>query len=104
MAVYVDRANIRYGRMIMCHMIADTLDELHEMAEKIGVDRKWFQEHRGHRYHPHYDICLAKKRIAIANGAIELENYQLVMLLKIIELKGTRDYPINPCSWMQEVR
>lgn len=30
----------RFGRMKMSHLIADTTDELLEMVDKIGVDRK----------------------------------------------------------------
>lgn len=41
MAVYVDPAQHPFGRMIMCHMWADTLDELLAMADRIGVQRKW---------------------------------------------------------------
>lgn len=43
MAVYVDNFNAPYGRMTMCHMIADTTDELLEMVDSIGVNRKWIQ-------------------------------------------------------------
>jgi hypothetical protein len=32
-------------------MLADTLEELHAMAEEIGLKRAWFQ---AHPLHPHY--------------------------------------------------
>ena len=42
--VYVGKREYQYRRMLMSHMIADTLDELHEMADKIGVSRRHFQK------------------------------------------------------------
>jgi hypothetical protein len=68
MSVYVDRSQYGYGRMIMCHMMADTLDELHTMANKLGV-RKWFQ---GKSKYPHYDLCKSRRALAVKHGAIEL--------------------------------
>lgn len=65
MSVYVDSMRAGYGRMIMCHMGADTDQELHEMADKIGVARKWYQK-------DHYDICLSKRALAVKNGAKEI--------------------------------
>lgn len=52
--VYVGKNIYKYGRMKMSHMAADTLDELHEMAVKIGVAKRHFQNKKGK---PHYDIC-----------------------------------------------
>ncbi len=71
MAVYVDDMKAGYGRMVMCHMVADTEAELHAMADLIGVDRKWYQYPHKSR-HPHYDIALSKRALAVANGAQEI--------------------------------
>lgn len=78
MPVYVDKAANAYGRMKMAHMLADTLGELHEMADVVGLKRKWFQNKKI----PHYDLCQAKREIAIKNGAIEIGNRQVVKLIK----------------------
>jgi hypothetical protein len=86
MSVYVDNYNAKYGRMTMCHMMADSLEELHEMADKIGVQRKWFQDKP--RF-PHYDICKEKKSLAIENGAIEVTAKEMVLKFSsILNPKG----------------
>jgi len=79
MSVYVDDMRANFGRMIMCHMIADTTTELLEMADKIGVQRKWLQ-HKG-TYKEHFDIALSKKELAIKNGAKEIAGRELVKLM-----------------------
>lgn len=76
--VYVDYSVWEYGRMKMCHMIADTEKELYDMADKIGIDKKWYQKN-------HFDICLSKKKLAIKNGAIEISPFELVKKLKEIK-------------------
>jgi hypothetical protein len=68
--VYIDNFNAKFGRMTMCHMIADTTEELLEMADKIGVNRKWIQN-PGTRLE-HFDICLTKKKKAVELGAKEI--------------------------------
>lgn len=65
MTVYVDDMRAPFGRLIMCHMIADTEAELHAMAAHIGVARRWYQR-------DHYDIALTKRALAIAAGAQEI--------------------------------
>jgi hypothetical protein len=71
MAVYVDDMNAPFGRMLMCHLIADTTDELLAMVDRIGVNRRWIQDVGTRR--EHFDIALSKKRLALAAGAIEIE-------------------------------
>lgn len=80
MSVYVDSAFHPYRRMLMSHMAADTLDELHEMADKIGIKRKWFQDHNPRL--PHYDICKSKREAAIRCGALPVSSKRLVKILR----------------------
>lgn len=72
MSVYVDPL-IDCGWKLgpSCHMTADTLDELHAMADKIGMKRSWFQK-GGKQEIPHYDLVGSKRNLAVKNGAIEL--------------------------------
>lgn len=72
MAVYVDDMKAPFGRMVMCHLVADTLAELHAMADRIGVARKWYQGPPAGRW-AHYDIALSKRAEAVAAGAIEIQ-------------------------------
>jgi hypothetical protein len=80
MAVYVDQikdyTGVVRGRVarvskLWCHMTADTLDELHEMAAKIGMRREWFQaSHLLH--HCHYDLVPSRRARAVQLGAVEV--------------------------------
>jgi len=79
MSVYVDNMRAKYGWMKMCHMIADTEEELHAMADKIGIKRKWYQAFAST---PHYDICLSKRALALKHGAIEINMRQLADIIK----------------------
>jgi hypothetical protein len=82
-SVYVDRVNLGFGRMVMCHMIADTPDELHAMADHIGVERRWFQTPPKASFW-HYDIAKSKRQLAINAGAIDCERNVFVGHLRRI--------------------
>lgn len=77
MSVYVDASIWRFGRLVCCHMIADTADELHAMADRIGVERRWFQDTTKASF-PHYDIAKSKRALAVAAGAIECDRRAFV--------------------------
>lgn len=79
MGVYVDNAMLKYGRMKMSHLIADTIEELHAMARSIGIQRKWFQANASF---PHYDICNAKRALALSLGAKEVTSRELVAVMR----------------------
>lgn len=69
MSVYVDDMRAPFGRMVMCHMTADSTEELLAMADKIGVARRWIQ-YPG-TWKEHFDIALSKRALAVKAGAIE---------------------------------
>lgn len=84
MTVYVDDAAHRFGRMIMCHMVCPDVAELHSMAARIGVARRWFQDPRTMNVSaPHYDIAKSKRAMAIAAGAREIDRYQMAVMSKV---------------------
>lgn len=55
----------------MSHMYADTSHELLDMADRIGVDRKWLQ-YPGRPDREHFDISLSKRALAVKAGAVEV--------------------------------
>ena len=75
MAVYVDdlmtcipNANWRWSKS--CHLIADDIDELHGFAKRIGMRYLWFQNDSRL---PHYDLNESRRRVAVKQGAVELD-------------------------------
>lgn len=73
MAVYVDEVfqtlpiqRKKWKHPTYTHMTADTKEELHAMALKIGLKRCWYQDHG----HPHYDLNENKRTQALNAGAI----------------------------------
>lgn len=86
MAVYVDDMRAAFGRMKMCHMIADSTDELIAMADRIGVQRRWLQNRGTHR--EHFDIAMSKRSLAVKSGAIEITQRELGQKLLDRRLAG----------------
>ena len=50
-----------------CHMWADSEEELHRMAEAIGLKRSWYQG-------DHYDLTESRRRAALRAGAKEADH------------------------------
>lgn len=78
--VYVDHARLRYGRMLMSHMIADSHEELLAMAAKIGVSDRWLQKED--TAGEHFDICESKRARAIRFGAVPVSSKEIVRLIR----------------------
>ncbi len=71
-----------------CHMLTDgPMEELHAMAEAIGLKRAWFQKSPPASF-PHYDLTPSRRAAAVAAGAVELDRRGLVDLLR--QLRAAR--------------
>ena len=75
MSVYVDDMYAPFGRMLMCHMIADSPQELLDIASKIGLAHRWIQ-HPG-TYREHFDVSKAYRAKAVKLGAVEVSQREM---------------------------
>ena len=73
MAVYVDPAIHSWRGKKWCHLTADTEEELHQFAVRIGLKRAWFQAKASM---PHYDITENKRAQAIRLGALDIDIHE----------------------------
>ena len=74
--IYVGKNKYKFKSFIMSHLVADSIEELHKMAQILDLKRSWFQD--GKRLH--YDISQTKKKQAIKLGAIEINDRQIIKL------------------------
>lgn len=76
MAVYVDDAFVSddpdaWGRWTGGgHMQADSFEELHAFAQRLGMRRAWFQTRPGRPERDHYGLTRGRRDRALALGAI----------------------------------
>ncbi|MGJ7562303.1 DUF4031 domain-containing protein [Variovorax sp. GB1R11] len=75
--VYVDDAEVLKHGYAWFHLMADSIQELHEFAAGIGVSARAF--HRGAR-HPHYDVTAAQRRRALQHGAAAISARDAVQI------------------------
>lgn len=67
--VYVDDAEVQKHGHAWFHLMADSIQELHEFAVSIGLPARAF--HRG-AHHPHYDVTAGQRRRALLHGAVAI--------------------------------
>jgi hypothetical protein len=85
MSVYLDDVEAGFGRMIICHMIADSRAELLLMAGRIGVAARWILYPRTSR--EHFGICKSKRASAIRQRAIPISRKDLAAKVNRRRLK-----------------
>lgn len=94
MTVYVDDAvNLWRGRR-WAHLMADTLDELHDFAAKLGIPRHAFQDKTSGA---HYDVPADLREQALRLGAIPVSRHrdreQLKAVIRIAKAQGRGEHP-----------
>ncbi len=53
------------------HLQADTVEELHAFAERLGLRQEWFQYKPGRPENDHYDVGRRGRERALELGAID---------------------------------
>lgn len=82
MAAYVDDAIWPWRGKQWAHLMADSLDELHEFAQRLGLRRNWFQ---GRASGAHYDITAAKRESALRLGAVPLSRDDATLYQSVLQ-------------------
>lgn len=89
-----------FGRMKMSHLIADTDEELHAMAARIGVARRWWQAPPKHD--SHYDIAMSMRAAAIQRGAVEITLRQCSAMCMRRRVTGSLGSPADAEQWARD--
>jgi hypothetical protein len=71
-AVYVDEALWEHRGRMWCHITADSVEELHAFASRLGIPRRAFQSRPGRPWVDHYDLPGDYREQAVARGAVPL--------------------------------
>jgi len=66
MTIYVDDSRLSWRGRSWCHLVADSVAELHAFAAQLGLRQEWFQYRT---MYPHYDVTVSVQRRALALGA-----------------------------------
>ncbi|MFC0679708.1 DUF4031 domain-containing protein [Lysobacter korlensis] len=81
MTVYVDDAVTLWRGQRWAHLMADTLDELHAFAARLGLPRHAFQDRPSGA---HYDINAAMRVQAVELGALAISRHRDRALMRAV--------------------
>ncbi len=68
--IYVDEPFVVSRGQRWAHLTADSADELHAFAERLGLFRQSFQTTPGKPWKDHYDVTESTRELAVRMGAI----------------------------------
>lgn len=87
-AIYVDDEQISWRGKLWCHLVADSLPELHQFAAKLGLRQAWFQ---ARSVYPHYDVTLSVRDKALGMGATLGDRRTILMCAKSLKAQLQAD-------------
>ncbi|WP_155027742.1 DUF4031 domain-containing protein [Burkholderia pseudomallei] len=88
MTVYVDHSRLSWRGRSWCHLVADSVAELHAFAAELGLRKEWFQDRT---MYPHYDVTVSVQRRALALGAQVGDKRTIVACAKRLRVELSRD-------------
>jgi hypothetical protein len=86
-AVYVDQPIWRWAGHKRCHMLADSEEELHRFAARIGIHRLLYQG-PPKTSAPHYDITGLERARALKFGAVACTREEIVAVFRRVKVKN----------------
>ncbi|MCG8275502.1 DUF4031 domain-containing protein [Stenotrophomonas sp. NLF4-10] len=89
MAVYIDDAVHPWRGERWAHLMADTLPELHALAQRLGIPRRAFQNRPSGA---HYDVPAPLREQAIALGARAISRHTDRELLRAVIANARAQY------------
>lgn len=98
MAIYVDNMRIKHKGKEWCHLMADSLEELHDFALTLGVKRCWF--HKNASY-PHYDVTVEVRNRALIYGAVPAERKKIIECGRKLRIELLNNNQINRYNKLQ---
>lgn len=81
--IYIDAPIWQFKSMMMCHMIADNVSELHDFAMVLGLKRMWFQDSPPASF-PHYDVAKGVSERAVLMGAKRVGRREIIDVIRRI--------------------
>lgn len=89
MTVYIDDAVHPWRGERWAHLMADTVPELHAMAQQLGIPRRAFQNRASGA---HYDVPAPLREQAIALGAVAISRHTDRERLKAVIANARAQY------------
>lgn len=85
--VYIDNAGVERHGQRWSHLVADSLEELHNFAELLALPRRWF--HAAAKY-PHYDVTASVRQRALLVGAQPGTRRQVIACARALKAEADK--------------